>query len=616
MRKWLETFSPLGRHLVTATVAFSTCVALLATALQLYSDYRSDLQEIESTFDQVEHSYLPSIANALWATNRHELQVAINGLVRLPDVQHVMVQENGKTWAQVGHPQKENIQSREYPLTYTHRGETLTIGSMTMVVDLAGVYRRLLNKFWVILITNGIKTFVVAAFMLWLFHVLITRHLHRIAAFASRMGAENLHERLDLARGPRANATPDEFDLVLQGLERMQSTLASSLDALRDSEARFRVMFEQAAVGVAQIQSDTGKFLRVNQKYCDITGYSPDELRQMEVKSVTYSDDLQIDLEQLRLLKAGTIHEYAVEQRYRRKDGSLLWVHLTVSPMWRMSGALHYHIAVVQDISARKQAEAEIRQLNAVLEQRVAERTAQLLAMNQEVEAFSYSVSHDLRIPLRSIDGFCKILAEDYGTALDEAGAEHLSRVRAAAQRMGIMIDDLLQLSLITRTQITCRHIDFSALAEEVVGMLREHAGPRTMTFTVQPGLDIYGDPSLLRILLENLLGNAVKYSSNTPQPKIEFGSMVQNDRSVYYVRDNGAGFDMAYAGKLFSAFQRLHRNEDYPGMGIGLATVKRIVNRHGGEVWAEGHPGKGAVFYFTLEAPGNSDKEQLRLVV
>ena len=284
--------------------------------------------------------------------------------------------------------------------------------------------------------------------------------------------------------------------------------------------------------------------------------------------------------------------------------------------MWRIGGPLHYHIAVVQDITARKQAEAEIWQLNAVLEQRVAERTAQLVAMNQEVEAFSYSVSHDLRAPLRSIDGFCKILAEDYGMTLDEAGTAHLSRVRNAAQRMGVMIDDLLQLSLITRAEIVSRRINLSALAEEVVSILREQAGPRVVTFTIQPGLDIYGDPSLLRILLENLLGNAVKYSSKTPQPQIELGCLPQDGRSVYYVRDNGAGFDMAYAGKLFGAFQRLHRTEDYPGTGVGLATVKRIINRHGGEVWAEGHLGKGAVFYFTFEAPGSSNKEKLRLVV
>jgi len=616
MHNWPGKFSPLGGRLVVSTVAFSTCVALLATAFQLYFDYRNDLHNIETTFEQVDQTYLPTIANALWATNRHELQVAINGLVRLPDVQQVTVHENGKTWAQAGRPQVKNIQSRDYPLIYVHRGDKLTIGSLTMVVDMEGVYQRLINKFWIIFITNSIKSFLVAGFMLWLFHVLVTRHLHRIAAFASRLGAENLQERLDLARRPRLNAAPDEFDLVLQGLTRMQSTLASSLNALRESEARFRVMFEQAAVGVAQIQSDTGKFLRVNQKYCDIVGYSHDELRQMDAQAITHFDDMQIDLDNLRMIKAGAIREYAVEQRYRRKDGSLVWVHLSVSALWLDGGSLHYHIAVVQDITARKHAEAEILQLNTELEQRVAERTAQLVAVNQEVEAFSYSVSHDLRSPLRSIDGFCQVLAEDYGKTLDEVGNAHLSRVRRAAQRMGALIDDMLQLSLISRAEINRARVDLSALAEEVMAGLREQAGSRAVTFSVSPGLDVYGDPSLLRILLENLLGNAVKYSSKSPHPHIDLGSVIQGGHVVYYVRDNGAGFDMTYVGKLFGAFQRLHRVEDFPGTGIGLATVKRIISRHGGEVWAVGRLGEGAVFYFTFGALGRSDNEKLRLVV
>ncbi|MBI3775692.1 MAG: PAS domain S-box protein [Gammaproteobacteria bacterium] len=616
MSKWLNNHSPLGRRLVTATIAFSTCVALLATALQLYFDYRTELQNIESTFQQVDTSYLPTVANALWSTNRHELQVAINGLVRLPDVRQVTVKENGKIWAQAGHPQTRNIELREYPLTFVHRGETLTIGTMTMVVDMESVYQRLVNKFWVILITNSIKTFLVAGFMLWLFHVLITRHLHRIAAFASRLDAGNLQEHLDLERHTSAHAAPDEFDAVLQGFSRMQSTLASSMSALRESEARFRVMFEQAAVGVAQIQSDTGKLLRVNQKFCEIVGYSSAELSQLPVQTMTYYEDLQREQGQLNMLKNGDISEYTLEQRYCRKDGALVWVSLTVAPMWLASGTLRYHVAVVQDITARKQAEAELQQFSASLERRVAERTAQLLALNQESEAFSYSVSHDLRAPLRSIDGFCQVLAEDYGKLLDEAGKTHLSRVRKAAQRMGVLIDDLLRLALIARAEITRTDIDLTQLAEEIINEFHVQAEACPITFTVQSGLNAYGDASLLRIVLENMLGNAVKYTRNASQPQIELGSMMLDGRNVFFVRDNGAGFDMAYAGKLFKAFERLHRSDDYPGTGVGLATVKRIVNRHGGEVWAEGRPGKGAVFYFTLDAPGCSDSEKLREAV
>lgn len=596
--------SPLGWRLAAATIAFSTFVALLATAFQLYLDYRHDLGKIDSTFDQVGQSNLPTIANALWATNRKELQVALDGLVRLPDVQYVAVRENAVLWAQAGQPKSQNVLSRDYPLSHVHRSEQMAIGSLTVVMDMDGVYQRLLDKFWVILITNSVKTFLVAGFMLWLFSWLVTRHLHRIAEFASRMGPDNLDQQLTLPRPARPDAAPDEFDWVLDGFNRMQSTLASSMNALRESEARFRVLFEQAAVGVAQIQSDTGKFMRINQKYCDIVGYSQHEMRQLDFQTITHPDDLRDDLDRMAALKAGTIREYSVEKRYCRKDGSLVWVDLTVSPMWQPGEQPHAHIAVVQDITARKLAEAEIQQLNTELEQRVADRTAQLEAVNRELEAFSYSVSHDLRTPLRSIDGFSQALAEDYGERLDRVGHDYLSRVRRAAQRMGLLIDDLLRLARVTRADMKLARIDLSMLAEEVTEYLCKHKGYSAAALTVQTGLASYGDPSLLRIVLENLLDNAWKYSSKIPQPKIVLGRLAQADRTVYFVRDNGAGFDMAYVNKLFGAFQRLHRDEEFSGTGVGLATVKRIVHRHGGEVWAEGCPGAGAVFYFTLNEP------------
>ncbi|MHB1292246.1 MAG: hypothetical protein ACYCY5_08670 [Sulfuricella sp.] len=224
--------SPLGWRLAAATITFSTFIALLTTAFQLYLDYRHDLGKIDSTFDQVGRSYLPTIANALWASNRKELQVALNGLARLPDVQYVAVRENAALLAEAGQPKSHNVLSRDYPLTQFHRSTQMAIGNLTVVMDMDGVYQRLLDKFWVILITNGVKTFLVAGFMLWLFHWLVTRHLRRIAEFASRLGPDNLEERLTLARPARPNAKPDEFDLALDGFNVMQSSLATALQTL------------------------------------------------------------------------------------------------------------------------------------------------------------------------------------------------------------------------------------------------------------------------------------------------------------------------------------------------------------------------------------------------
>ncbi len=228
--------------------------------------------------------------------------------------------------------------------------------------------------------------------------------------------------------------------------------------------------------------------------------------------------------------------------------------------------------------------------------------------VNRELEAFSYSVSHDLRAPLRSIDGFSQILVEDYADEIDEEGRDYLGRVRSASQRMGMLIDDILGLSRVTRGSMERKRLDLGALAEEVAEELREARPERKVEFSARKGLEVWGDPTLLRVALVNLIGNAWKFTAKNPEARVEFGlseGLSHRGRvPVYYVRDNGAGFDQAYAGKLFGAFQRLHGADEFEGTGIGLATVQRVVHRHGGRIWAEGEVGRSATFYFTLR-PG-----------
>jgi len=231
----------------------------------------------------------------------------------------------------------------------------------------------------------------------------------------------------------------------------------------------------------------------------------------------------------------------------------------------------------------------------------VVERTIQLEAANRELEAFSYSVSHDLRAPLRGIDGFSQALLEDYADTLDDQGRDYLRRVRSATQRMAGLIDDLLNLSRITRGELRREAVDLSAQARSVAEQLRQAQPERQVEFHIADGLTAEGDPRLLRIALENLLGNAWKFTGKTDPAVIEFGLRRERGEAIYFVRDNGAGFDMAYAGKLFGAFQRLHDVREFEGTGIGLATVQRIIRRHGGRVWAEGESGHGATFHFTL---------------
>ncbi len=235
------------------------------------------------------------------------------------------------------------------------------------------------------------------------------------------------------------------------------------------------------------------------------------------------------------------------------------------------------------------------------LEEQVEFRTTELKNINRELEAFTYSVSHDLRSPLRSIDGFSVALLEDCGSQLDTMGKDYLARIRAASQRMGKLIDSLLYLSRVSRQEITAQAVNLATLADEIVEGLRERFPTQEVYFVRPQTLLTYGDRVLLMAVLENLLGNAWKYSAKLGSSQVELGSVERNGEPVYFVRDQGVGFDMKYADKLFAPFQRLHRSEDFEGLGIGLATVARIVHRHGGEIWAEGLVGAGAVFYFTL---------------
>jgi PAS domain S-box-containing protein len=264
-------------------------------------------------------------------------------------------------------------------------------------------------------------------------------------------------------------------------------------------------------------------------------------------------------------------------------------------------GGLLGTVILATDITRRKQAEEEIRQLNAELELRVAERTAQFQASNKELEAFAYSVSHDLRAPLRGIDGWSLALLEDYHDLLDETGRGYLERVRSETRRMGQLIDDLLQLSRVTRVEMQIGPVDLSELAKIAIARLQTVQPERVVEVNIQPGLIAAGDPALLGIVLTNLLENAWKFSGKRLQAQIEFGQATIEGRKTFFVRDNGVGFDMAYANKLFGAFQRLHKAVEFPGTGVGLATVQRIIHRHSGRVWVEAQLDQGATFFFTI---------------
>jgi PAS domain S-box-containing protein len=372
-------------------------------------------------------------------------------------------------------------------------------------------------------------------------------------------------------------------------------------EALVASEERYRRLFESNPIPMWLFDLETLAFLAVNDAAVEHYGYSRDEFLAMTIGDIRPEEDIPSLMHELQQVSSG--FRLAGVWRHRKRDGSLIKVEIA-SHTTPFAGRAAV-IAMAMDVTERLQAEEQVRRLNAELEQRVVQRTAQLEEANKELESFSYSVSHDLRAPLRHIDGFSQVLLEDYGGQLDEQGRNHLLRLKKASQRMSQLIDDLLELSRVSRSELDRQATNLSRLAGMILLELKQNQPERQVTWQIMDNIMATGDPRLLRVVLENLLGNAWKYTAKKGEAAIEFGSYPEGGETVYYVRDNGAGFDMRYADKLFAPFQRLHRAEEFEGTGIGLATVKRIVARHGGRIWAESAPDAGATFHFTLSEVG-----------
>lgn len=595
--------------------------------------------------------------------------------------------------------------------------------------------------------------------------------------FSSILDITERKQAEEKVRAARAQA-----ELALQSTTRSRQALLSmvedlkrSAETLRESEERFRVLYEQAGLGIS-IVSPEGRFVRANPKFCEMLGYSEEELQQMDFQTITHPDDLDLDLVPYTRLLAGEIDVMNIEKRYLRRDGKPVWTHLNVSLVHDSAGKPTFAIGISEDITQRRRDEEmlkrhrnelkkraeqlallnrldrvivsslhleqvldgfisemaglvkldrvsvvlfdekgknwhvvrlwtrgkpvivpgvwyavkgsvleriaqtrepfvenvlgekgntsdvealqregvrsrivvplirhgkvigvlaqacytpvkytrdnvsfmqsladlmviaienaklyeQVQNYTTELEERVAERTRLLESANRELEAFAYSISHDLRAPLRAMDGFSNALLAEYSQHFDERGRHYLERIQASSQRMGQLINDLLDLSRVSRGELHVQEVDLSALARMVAATLQEQDPNRQVEWVIADDLSAIMDPRLVQIAFENLLGNAWKFTGTRKQARIEVGVTELNGERTFFVRDNGVGFDMAYAGKLFAPFQRLHGMAEFPGTGIGLATVQRIIHRHGGRIWPEAKVGEGATFYFT----------------
>jgi PAS domain S-box-containing protein len=412
-----------------------------------------------------------------------------------------------------------------------------------------------------------------------------------LLASALRKDTESVIEGLEAGADDYLEMPYDTMRLIAQVarlIERKQY-----IYALRDSNNKYRMLIEQASDGIF-ILDKKGYLTEVNSQACDMLGYGREELLQLHVTNLLLAEDLAIARVGFEELRAGKT--ILSERRLRCNDGSLILVEISAKML--DDGRIQ---AIARDITERKVAEEKIRSLNETLERRVAERTAQLEEINEELESFSYTVSHDLRAPLRFISGFADLLVKRSGSNLDDVSQRYTRVISESVKQAGDLIDDLLDFSRMGRVEMSQTVVNMDPLVQETLQMLDTETVGRNIVWQIESLPEIKGDPSMLKIVWQNLLANAIKYTRTRAEARIEIGSTSKEDEYIFFVRDNGVGFDMEYSDKLFGVFRRLHSAQEFEGTGIGLANVRRIIHRHSGHTWAEGKVEGGATFYFSL---------------
>lgn len=555
----------------------------------------------------------------LWNLSADAGMPLLNSIMDDDRVVRVMVTDPALgVFLQAERPERRRGQLFQQRKTVVYQGSE--IGQVMVEMDSGMLEAMLANDRNKLLLTLAGQLLVSLALILVLMQARILRPLLRLIQDSQRLALRELDQPFVWeakdemgALGRSLETTRQSLQTLFGELENKNRALESDIavrkqveNQLRVSEERYRRLVESTRVIPWEAQAGTWRFSYVGPQAETLLGY-PLSMWYQEGFLTSY---LHPEYRHLAYQIFGDSQPDQSEREFECKllaaDGRSVWVSMLASVL-QGKGGERYLQGYFIDVTSRKKVEEELIHYRSHLEDLVQARTAELASANNELQAFSYSVSHDLRAPLRTVDGFGQALVEDYADKLDDQGRDYINRMRRATQRMGELIDTLLNLARLARSEMHCEILSLSLLVQTILEELRLNEPERNVRVIVAPDVFVHADGKLLRSAVYNLISNAWKFTAKTENPCIEFGVKDSAGNPVYFIRDNGAGFDMSLSGKLFGAFQRLHTVHEFEGIGVGLATAQRIVHRHRGEIWAEAEPGKGATFFFTLGVSGSA---------
>lgn len=586
-------------------------LTLLITLAQLYWDYRTDLNRIESQLQQVEDVHLRSLSTLLWAADEEELKTLAEGIMRLPDMQYLEIHDKNKEWVKIGKPQQSNVISRKYPVMYTYRGKRLNIGTLTVVASLNGVYQKLFNRVVTILVSNGIKTFLVATFVFFLFHYLVTRHILSIANYYKTLDITR-HKSFLLERHKPGAGSQDELDFLVDSLNEMQTKLQVSMQKLNESNERYRSLVEYTHAIPWELDLESFRFTYVGKQAEEVLGYPVDNWYEENFwVNHLYKDDVEYATNFCKQqTEMGANHQF--EYRMRAADGRTVWIHDDVVVV-KQGGKPVRLQGFMFDITIRKLAEAALQQAHDELEEKVAERTQDLMFAKDDAERanrakseFLSRMSHELRTPMNAVIGFAQLLDRDEN--LSEKHAEYTSEILSAGKHLLELIEEMLDLSRIEsgNIELELQAVNLLSVLDEslklISNMAAEHAIEIITVLPEEMQFEVLAEAKRLKEVILNLLTNAIKYGSPATTITIS-GKRLDNGYCRLVIADKGKGLTEEEQQKVFEPFERLGaENTSIQGVGIGLAITKRFVELMGGNIGVESQPGEGAKFFIELK--------------